>query len=385
MDRNVRRLSSYGWKDDTALKIKLPRLRTALALGVISSSPETLSSILSGSSYLTVLELQDSAVTEVPALIGSLFNLRYIGLRRTNVKSLPDSIENLSNLQTLDIKQTKIEKLPRGLGKITKLRHLLADNYTDEKRTEFRYFVGVQAPKELSNMEELQTLETVESSNDLAEQLKRLMQLRSLWIDNISAADCANLFATLSNMPLLSSLLLAAKDENEALCFKDLKPRSADLHKLVIRGQWAKGTLNCPIFLGHGTHLKYLALSWCNLGEDPLEMLAPHLPNLTYLKLNNMHSARTLVLSAGSFPNLKTLYLRHMHDVSQLHFIDGALPCIEAMYIVSLPKLDKVPQGIESLQSLKKLWLLGLPKGFKTQWVSSGMHQKILHVPEIRV
>lgn len=385
MDRNVRRLSSYGWKDDTALKIKLPRLRTALALGVISSSPETLSSILSGSSYLTVLELQDSAVTEVPALIGSLFNLRYIGLRRTNVKSLPDSIENLSNLQTLDIKQTKIEKVPRGLGKITKLRHLLADNYTDEKRTEFRYFVGVQAPKELSNMEELQTLETVESSNDLAEQLKRLMQLRSLWIDNISAADCANLFATLSNMPLLSSLLLAAKDENEALCFKDLKPRSADLHKLVIRGQWAKGTLNCPIFLGHGTHLKYLALSWCNLGEDPLEMLAPHLPNLTYLKLNNMHSARTLVLSAGSFPNLKTLYLRHMHDVSQLHFIDGALPSIEAMYIVSLPKLDKVPQGIESLQSLKKLWLLGLPKGFKTQWVSSGMHQKILHVPEIRV
>ncbi|PNT63863.1 hypothetical protein BRADI_4g21842v3 [Brachypodium distachyon] len=371
IDRDVRRLASYGWKDDTALKVKLPRLRTVLAPGVISLYPNTLSSILSGSSYLNVLELQDSEVTEVPASIGHLFNLKYIGLRRTKVKSLPESIQKLSNLQTLDIKQTKIEKLPRGLGKITKLRHLLADRYDGEKWAESGYFIGVQSPKELSNLAELQTLETVESSNDLAEQLKKLMQLRSVCIDNISAADCANLYAS--------------KDENEALCFKDLKPRSADLHKLVIRGQWAKGTLNCPIFLSHRIYLKYLALSWCHLGEDPLEILAQHLPYLRFLKLNNMHSASTLVLTADSFPYLHTLVLEHMHDVSRLNFIDGALPCIEVLHIVSLPKLDKVPQGIESLRSLKKLWLLDLHKNFRIQRDSNEMHQKMLHVPEVRV
>uniref|UniRef100_A0ACD6A277 Uncharacterized protein n=1 Tax=Avena sativa TaxID=4498 RepID=A0ACD6A277_AVESA len=385
MDKEVRRLSSCGWKDNTALKPKLPHLRTVVALGVISCPPGMLSSILTESSYLTVLELQDSIVTEVPASIGNLFNLRYIGLRRTKVKSLPDSIENLSNLHTLDIKQTKIEKLPRGVAKIMKLRHLLADRYDDEKQTEFHYFIGMQAPKELSNLEELQTLETVESSSDLAEQLKKLMQLRSLWIDNISAADCANLFATLSTMPLLSSLLLSARDENEAISFQALQPRSTDLHRLIIRGQWAEGTLNSPIFLGHGKNLKYLALSWCHLGEDPLGMLAPHLPNLTYLKLNNMCGANTLVLSADSFPNLKTLVLKHMHDVSKLKIIEGALPCIEGLYVVSLPKLDKVPQGIESLHSLKKLWLLGLHKDFRSQWLNSGMHQNIQHVTEVRV
>ncbi|KAM0925014.1 hypothetical protein ACQ4PT_004475 [Festuca glaucescens] len=191
----------------------------------------------------------------------------------------------------------------------------------------------MQAPKELSNLEELQTLETVESSNDLAEQLKKLMQLRSAWIDNISAADCADLFATLSTMPFLSSLLLSARDENEALSFNSLKPRSTDLHRLIIRGQWAKGTLNCPIFLSHGKNLKYLALSWCRLAEDPLGMLAPHMPNLTYLRLNNMHSPNTLVLYEGSFPNLKTLVLKHMHDVSQLNIIHGALPSIEGLYV----------------------------------------------------
>ncbi|XP_062182309.1 disease resistance protein RPM1-like [Phragmites australis] len=386
-DKDVRRLSSYGWKDNTSLKVKLPRLRTLVSLGTISSSPDMLSSILSESSYLTVLELQDSEITEVPASIGALFNLRYIGLRRTKVRSLPDSVEKLYNLHTLDIKQTKIEKLPRGITKAKKLRHLLADRYDDEKQSAFRYFIGMKAPKDLSNLEELQTLETVEASKDLAEQLKKLMQLRSLWIDNISGTDCADLFATLSDMPLLSSLLLSARDENEALCFEALKPKPASLlHKLIIRGQWAMGTLQCPIFRGHGTHLKYLALSWCHLREeDPLEMLAPHLPNLTNLRLNNMRSAKTLVLSAGSFPHLKILALKQMPSVNQLVIGEGALRCIEGLYIVSLAELDKVPQGIESLLSLKKLWLLNLHEGFKAQWRDNGMHQKMQHVLQIRV
>lgn len=265
MDRDVRRLSLCEWKDNTALEVKLPHLRTLVSIGGISSSPGMLSSILSNSRYLTILELQDSEVSEVPSLIGNLFNLRYIGLQRTKVKSLPDSIENLSNLLTLDIKQTKIEKLPRGVVKLKKLRHLLADRYNEEKKSEFPCFIGVQAPEKLSHLEELQTLETVKSSNGLAEQLKKLVQLKSLSIENISAADCANLFATLSDMPFLSSLLLSARDE---LCFEALKPQSMVLHRLIIRGRLAKGTLSCPIFLHHGTQLKYLALSWCDIGED---------------------------------------------------------------------------------------------------------------------
>uniref|UniRef100_A0A0E0IZV9 Uncharacterized protein n=1 Tax=Oryza nivara TaxID=4536 RepID=A0A0E0IZV9_ORYNI len=386
INKDVRRLSSYEWNDSvaaTAPKFKLPRLRTLVLLGAISFPTYMLDSILSESSYLTVLELQDSEITQLPKSIGNMFNLRYIGLRRTKVKSLPDSIEKLSNLYTLDIKQTKIEKLPRGIAKIKKLRHLLADRYDDEKRSEFRYFKGVQAPKDLSNLEELQTLETVEASKDLAVQLKKLMQLRSVWIDNISSADCGNIFATLSTMPLLSSLLLSARDENEPLCFEALQPMSKELHRLIIRGQWAKGTLDYPIFRSHTTHLKYLALSWCNLGEDPLGMLASHLSNLTYLRLNNMHSSKTLVLDAEAFPHLKTLVLMHMPDVNQINITDGALPCIEGLYIVSLWKLDKVPQGIESLASLKKLWLKDLHKDFKTQWKGDGMHQKMLHVAEI--
>ncbi|CAD6254184.1 unnamed protein product [Miscanthus lutarioriparius] len=281
VDKNVRRLSLCGWNVNAAPKVQFPCLRTLVAQGIISFSPDMLSSIMSQSSYLTVLELQDSEITEVPAFIGNLFNL-------------------------------------------------------DEKQSEFRYFIGVQAPKGLLNLEELQTLETVQASKDLAEQLKKLMQLRSIWIDNVSAEDCANLFATISTMPLLSSLLISASDVNETLCLQALAPKFPKLHRLIVRGRWADETLEYPIFRNHGKHLKYLALSWCQLGEDPLGVLAPHVPNLTYLSFNRVNSASTLVLSAGCFPHLKTLVLKKMPDVERLEIGHGALPCIEGLYIMSL-------------------------------------------------
>uniref|UniRef100_A0A0D9XQI4 Disease resistance protein RPM1 n=1 Tax=Leersia perrieri TaxID=77586 RepID=A0A0D9XQI4_9ORYZ len=382
----VRRFSTCRWKNDGTQRprVSFPHLRTLLALEADLSFTNMLNFILSGSNYLTVLELQDSAINEVPTSIGNLFNLRYIGLRRTNVQNLPECIGNLSNLQTLDIKQTKILKLPQGIVKVKKLRHLIADRYADEKQSDFRYFIGVEAPKGLSGLEELQTLETVEASKELAEQLEKLMNLQSLWIDNISATHCAKLFMALSKIPNLSSLLLSACDEKEELCFQNLKPKSTKLHRLIIRGHWATGTLKCPIFKDHGENLRYLALSWCQLGEDPLGVLASHVPNLTYLRLNNMSSAKTLTLSAGSFPKLKTIVLKRMPDVNQLVISDGALPVIEGLYVVSLQGLDRVPQGIETLRSLKKLWLLNLHKYFKVNWTDREMHQKMQHVPDLR-
>lgn len=385
IDSDVRRLSACQWrgKKHDASKIKFPHLRTLMAGETIAAS---IPLILSESKYLTVLELQDSGVSDVHTSIGTLFNLRYIGLRNTAVKSLPDSIEKLSNLQTLDVKSTNIEKLPNGIVKLAKLRHLLADKFIDDTRSNFLYFCGVPAPEGLSRLEELQTLETVQATEGLGEQLEKMMQLRNLWIDNISTDHCNELFSSLSKMPLLSSLLLCASDENEALlCFKALNPTSTILQRLIIRGRCADKTLECPLFKDHGRHLKYLALSWCRLGEDPLALLALLLPNLTYLRLNKVHSADTLVLCDRCFPHLKTLVLKHMPDVKRLEIGDGALPCIEGLYIVSLPKLSRFPRGIESLSSLKKLWLLSLHRDFKADWNENEMYEKMKDLSELRV
>lgn len=186
-------------------------------------------------------------------------------------------------------------------------------------------------------------------------------------------------------MPFLSSLLLSASDENEPLCLDALKPESEKLHRLIIRGRWADDTLHCPIFHDHGKYLKYLAISWCRLHGDPLQLLAPHVPNLTYLSLNRVTSASTLVLSAGCYPQLKTLALKSMNNVSKVEIKDGALPQIEGLYVVMLPNLSKIPQGIESLRSLKKLWLRSLHQDFRSQWNGYGMPQKMQYVPELRI
>uniref|UniRef100_M8CMA5 Disease resistance protein RPM1 n=1 Tax=Aegilops tauschii TaxID=37682 RepID=M8CMA5_AEGTA len=334
MDKEVRRFSTCGWTDSKAIVgVKFPRLRTIMSLATASPCTNMLSSVLSGSSYLTVLELQDSAITQVPASIGDLFNLRYIGLRRTNIQSLPHTIDKLSNLETLDIKQTKVEKLPPGIVNIEKLRHLLADRFADEKQTEFRYFVGVEAPHMISNFQELQTLETIHASKDLSLQLQKMMKLQTVWVDNINASNCDDLLKTLSDMPLLSSLLLSACDENETLSFQALKPVSTNLH----------------------------------------------------INASSAQYFRAMGRVSRCFPKLKTLVLKRMPNVKQLEIKKGAIPAIDGIYIVSLSKLNMVPHGIESLETLKKLWMLDLHKDFKAQWNLNQMHNKMKDVPELRV
>uniref|UniRef100_A0A0E0R608 NB-ARC domain-containing protein n=1 Tax=Oryza rufipogon TaxID=4529 RepID=A0A0E0R608_ORYRU len=232
-----------------------------------------------------------------------------------------------------------------------------------------------------------QTLETVEASKDLGEHLEKMIQLRNLWIGNIKAGHCAQLLASLSKMPLLYSLLLCASDEEEKLNIEKLVPTSTMLQKLIIRGCTSESTLECPVFQDHGRRLKYLALSRCHLGHDALERLEKCVPNLTYLSLNKVHTngAHTLVLPAKSFPLLKTLVLRNMSNVNLLKIGADALKCIEGLYIVSLSNLKSVPEGIESLSSLKKLTLLGLHNDFKAEWNKKRMHEKMKHVTELRV
>lgn len=102
------------------------------------------------------------------------------------------------------------------------------------------------------------------------------------------------------------------------------------------------------------------------------------MPALTYLSLNRVNSADTLVVSAGSFTELKTLVLKHMPNVKKIVIEEKALPCIDGIYIVSLSGLNMVPCGIEPLGSLKSLWLWDLHKDFKADWML--MEKNLKHV-----
>ncbi|KAK3126684.1 hypothetical protein QOZ80_7AG0560600 [Eleusine coracana subsp. coracana] len=280
-----------------------------------------------------------------PHLLSSVLSesvyLTAIELQDSELTEVPTSIGNLFNLRYIGLRRTNIKSLPESIGKLSNLHTL------DIKQTKIE---------------------------KLPRGIAKIKKLRHLLADRYADEKQSEF-----------RLLLSASDKNEALCLEALKPESENLHRLIIRGCWADKTLDCPIFHDHGKNLKYLALSWCNLCGDPLQLLAPHVPNLTYLRLNRVSSARTLVLSAGCFPHLKTLELKNMNDVNNLEIRDGALPQIEGLYVVTLPNLNKIPQGLESLRSLKKLWLLYLHQDFTSQWNRYGMQQKMQYVPELHI
>ncbi|AQK57438.1 disease resistance protein RPM1 [Zea mays] len=385
--KDVRHLALHGWKDTNTPPVKFPRLRRLVALGANSCLTKLLPAIFSGSSFLTVLVLQDSGISEVPASIGSLFNLRYISLRYTQVKSLPESVQRLAYLDTLDVRQTRVQRLPQGVGKARKLRHILADACCPDgsQQSEFRSFTALEPPKALTSFGELQTLETVQANKDMAMKLAKMMQLRSVSIDNISSALCGELFASVSELQFLTSLLLSATDEHEPLSFQNLVPKSSYLSRLTVRGSWLGKTLDYPVFKEHGRNLAYLSLSWCLVLGDPLQFLGSHCPHLQYLCLHRVQSANSLVLPERCFRELKNLVLERMPDVSQMKVGDGALQCVQAIHITALPNLDKVPQGMESLTTLKKLSLLDLHNDFIVDWEKKEMSRKMPLGLELRI
>uniref|UniRef100_A0A0A8XS30 Disease resistance R13L4/SHOC-2-like LRR domain-containing protein n=1 Tax=Arundo donax TaxID=35708 RepID=A0A0A8XS30_ARUDO len=383
-DGKVRRLSACRKRDKHASNTKCPHLRTLIAVGPYTSTPDKLCWISSESIYLVVLELQDSSIDVVPTSVGNLFNLRYLGLRCTKVKSLPKSITKLLNLQTLDLKSTSIEKLPEGMRKLNRLRHLFADTFTEETVPESQFFKGVIGPKGLSCLEQLQTIETIEASTELGKQLEKMEELRSICIDNVKASHCKDLFTTLLRKQHLSSLLVSASDSKEKLCLEDNEMTSVELHKLVIRGCLAEGILCNFIFPDKKNKVKHLSLNSCQFEDDPLQLLAEHLPELTCLRFNNVKCKPDLVLAEGKFRFLKTLFLKGMISVQQLTIHDGAIPKVEAFYLDTIPNLKKVPDGFQSLRFLKKLWLLGVAPEFRTEWTAKGWHQKLCIV-DIRV
>ncbi|CAL4988744.1 unnamed protein product [Urochloa decumbens] len=384
-DGRVRRLSACRTIDNHSSNTKCPHLRTLIASGPNTVTTDKLRLVFAESVYLAVLDLQHSSIDVVPASVGNLFNLCYLGLRCTKVKSLPTSIRKLIRLQTLDLKSTSIEKLPEGIRKLSRLRHIFADRYIEKTKPESKICKGVTGSKWLSCLEELQTLETIEASIEFGKHLEKLEQLRSLCIDNVKASHCKDLFHIVLKKPYLSSLDVSANDLKEKLCLEDVKMTSIELQKLVIRGCLAEGILRNFIFTAPRNKIKYLNLTLCQFEDDPLQLLAENLPELACLSLNNVECIPDLVLPENKFCFLNTLILKNMTSVQKLTVQDGAIPTVEALVLDTLPMIKKVPSGLLSLRALKKLWLLGLASEFKTEWDAGGWHQKLTGNLDIRV
>lgn len=120
----------------------------------------------------------------LPKEIGTLFHLRYLGIRSTNIQQLPRSIGKLRKLLTFDYWDVFIDneiRLPNMFWKMDRLRHLFLPN---------EMMSNAMADMKLDTLQELQTLWGVKGGNWMLKEMKTLSsKLSKLYIQGISSPE----------------------------------------------------------------------------------------------------------------------------------------------------------------------------------------------------
>nr|XP_010918560.2 disease resistance protein RPM1-like [Elaeis guineensis] len=337
---------------------------------------------------LRVLDLEGSVpIDTVPNEVAMLFNLRYLGLRRTLVKELPRSLGRLRNLQTLDLYDSKIEKLPHGITQLKNLRHLFVESIRDPVFAQLASDPGVKAPKGIWNLKNLRALQSVEADEDMVRHLGNLTQLRTLRITRVRGMHSVELCSSISKMSHLVSLDIVASNEGEALQLGTLKPPSCLYQKLDLRGQLEHGVLPQWFCYTSLAGLRHLGLSWTRLREDPLPCLH-ELPNLAVLGMYKAYDGQELCFHAGGFPKLKFLMLGGSNQLDSIGMEEGALPSLSELCLLRCGGMKLLPQGIEHLTSLQVLYLMEMPIEFIERMRGGNGNieerQKVQHIPLIK-
>ena len=112
----------------------------------------------------------------IPAELGSLVNLRVLGMSQGNLESIPPELGNLTNLQVLSLVNNKLGgSIPPALGKLTNLQEI--DLYGN------RLEGGI--PPELGELANLEVLRLSENSlaGSIPPELGKLVSLQKLYLE----------------------------------------------------------------------------------------------------------------------------------------------------------------------------------------------------------
>ncbi|KAK4590529.1 hypothetical protein RGQ29_020900 [Quercus rubra] len=367
----ARRISIHKFDGELKSFTGMSKLRSFLVFN------KSLKTLPSGSKMLRVLNLEDAPIDKLPDELFKLFNLRYLNLRGTLLKKLPNSIGSLLNLQTLDIGSTQIESLPHGIGKLQNLRHLIMYRYTGNWN-EFRYSIGVQAPLNIGQLKNLQTVCYFEAKVDLIRQFRSMTQLTSIGIGNVKEADETDLCITIQSMRLLCKLSVMVTNEEETLRMDALSSPPPNLQWLFLIGKLE----TVPQWFRSLQSLTHLWLHWSRLSEDLLPHIAD-LPHLEHLTLSNAYVGKQICFSTG-FPKLTKLEIRNSPQLNEIIIEKGVMPNLKSLGIDSCIELKTVPKGIEYLKNLQELVLASVSMELQHRIEGEGSvdFPKVRHIPK---
>ncbi|KAE8684715.1 Detected protein of unknown function [Hibiscus syriacus] len=357
-DNGIRRWSIEAKEKEmkAAGKAALSRIRSLFVFAVDETSKSSLTRLPSGFKLLSVLDLEDTPISELPDELVNLFSLRYLNLTRTRVKELPKSVRKLYNLQSLNTWETRIKELPAGIVKLKNLRHLIAYRY-NVNRMAFDYGFGTVVPSNICLLNSLQVLTFVEARGNIIKHLSKMTQLKRLNVGNIKEADEKNLCSAVAKMRNLQYLMVKSCNVDERV--KMDAPESAPpfLEKLLLGGKLEK----IPHWFNSLDGLMCLYLHWSRLRDDFLHHIQA-LPNLGHLTMLNAYEGERLCFLEG-FQKLKILRIRRCHPMKEIVINRGVMSDLQELEIVECQEFMTLPHGWETLPDLKQVYLRDVSPG----------------------
>ncbi|KAK6288123.1 hypothetical protein POUND7_014302 [Theobroma cacao] len=318
-------------------------------------SEKKLNVIYKNFKLLRVLDLEGVRVVSLPDTIGSLIQLRYLGLRKTNLEEeLPLSIGNLQNLQTLDLRYSCfLKRIPNVIWKLVHLRHLLL--YTPFDSPDSWHL-------KMDTLCNLQSLPYIEAGSWIDDGgLANMTNLRQLGIDGLSREQVTSVISTMEKLQDLQSLSLLLVSELEM--FPTLIGLSSceHLQKLCFYGKMEK----LPDPQEFPPSLIKLTLYNSQLQRDSITKLE-RLPNLEMLVLGEgSYNLRDMTFSSESFPKLEILRLHLLKELEEWTVEGRAMPKLKHLVINRCEKLKRIPDGLKLATSLKELEIVGMPVEFE--------------------
>ncbi|XP_021831472.1 disease resistance protein RPM1-like [Prunus avium] len=352
-DEKIRRLSVHNVSMTKLSRNRdLSCIRTLLVCGQASS----LSELLKTFRFLKVLDLQGVPLEDFPNYVVGLTLLRYLCLRETNVRTVPKSIKKLGFLETFDLKQTKVTNLPAEIYALHNLRHLLVYRYDVPNYVTFGAARGVEVSAgniaALSSIQKL-SLITVKNNRKIIRDLGELKGLRKLGLTDLERKDGRELCCSVQKMEDLSTLDVRSTSEEE---FLDLDHEEFPhyLQRLYLKGRLER----LPKWISQLHSVAKIGLKWSklNANENPLEALQA-LPNLMELDLVRYYTGEKLEFKKDTFKELKILHIEEFDQLNTMVVQNGAMPKLKKLTMSRCQNLELLPLGIEGLRSLDELLL----------------------------
>uniref|UniRef100_A0A0D9XTY2 AAA+ ATPase domain-containing protein n=1 Tax=Leersia perrieri TaxID=77586 RepID=A0A0D9XTY2_9ORYZ len=414
----VRRLSVHrSDRQETEMveRMKLSHVRSLTVLETFSALHSTMPKF----QILQVLDLdgcKDLSHNHQLKKICNMYQLKYLGLRRTDIDKIPKKIGRLEYLEVLDIRETNVRKLPTSFAKLQRMTHLLAGNKTNR--------TALTLTEEITKIAALQTLSGIEINGsstleedreqspdmvstdtstedkdntalhgphkearkvDLPKQLRPLEALEKLTnlkklaiyrLVKLQAKDDELLLSAIEHLSSCSLKFLAIDDSFTGFLASSLSSSQAPpehLYTFELSGKLSK----VPGWIDRLHNLEKLTLSLTSLKTHTLAVLGslPELFSLTFslhaenngskalntvsnalkiVRKNTLESGGKIFVLDGGFEKLKLL--RFMGPVlPPLDFLQGAMPKLQRLELRF--RIVECVYGLENLESLQQVFL----------------------------